>query len=229
MPCSNGEESGSGALRTRDSDDVALMLSNPPILPLAAWAAKRMTRLSYACLIYDMYPDFPVALDVIPGGPSPRPGMGTGHANGVPQRRPHRGPRGLDEATAGVQDGAGFCIFHQEGRGDPKLGRWIVYRPTAQMRKPVRPRGGLMGSFALLYSGNVGRFHELRTAIDAIGVLDDRGRDDIEFLIIGEGARKEERQRYVEGVNANLVETTGEGVLPAGSFLVGDRLFQSGL
>jgi hypothetical protein len=40
MPCSNGEESGSEALRTRDSDDVALMLSNPPILPLAAWAAK---------------------------------------------------------------------------------------------------------------------------------------------------------------------------------------------
>ena len=86
-----------------------------------------------------------------------------------------------------------------------------------------------MGSFALLYSGNVGRFHELRTAIDAIGVLDDRGRDDIEFLIIGEGARKEEHQRYVEGVNANLVETTGEGVLPVGSFLVGNRLFQSGL
>ena len=34
---------------------------------------------------------------------------------------------------------------------------------------------------------------------------------------------------YDEGINANLVETTGEGVLPAGSFLVGNRLFQSGL
>jgi hypothetical protein len=55
-----------GALRTRDSDDVALMLSNPPILPLAAWAAKRMTGLSYAYLIYDMYPDFPIVLDIIP-------------------------------------------------------------------------------------------------------------------------------------------------------------------
>jgi len=97
------------------------------------------------------------------------------------------------------------------------------------MRKPVRPGGGLTGSFALLYSGNIGRFRELRTAIDAIGVLDDRGLGDIEFLIIGEGAREEEHQRHVEGVNANLVETTGEGVLPAGSFLVGNRLFQSGL
>ena len=101
--------------------------------------------------------------------------------------------------------------------------------PRPKCKNPFAQEGGLTGSFALLYSGNIGCFHELRTAIDAIGVLDDRGRDDIEFLIIGEGARKEEHQRYVEGVNANLVETTGEGVLPAGSFLVGDRLFQSGL
>ena len=66
MPCSNGEESGSGALRTRDAADVALVLLNPPILLLVMWAAKRMTGLSYAYLIYDMYPDFPVALDIIP-------------------------------------------------------------------------------------------------------------------------------------------------------------------
>ena len=66
MPCSNGEESGSGALRTRDAADVALVLLNPPILLLVMWAAKRMTGLSYAYLIYDMYPGFPVALDIIP-------------------------------------------------------------------------------------------------------------------------------------------------------------------
>ena len=48
-------------VRTRGSDDVALVLSNPPILPLAARAAKRVCGLSYAYLIHDMYPDFPVA------------------------------------------------------------------------------------------------------------------------------------------------------------------------
>ena len=144
MPCSNGEESGSEALRTRDAADVALVLLNPPILLLVMWAAKRMTGLSYAYLIYHMYPDFPVALDIIEG-PSPRPGMGTGHANGVPRRRPHRDPRGRGEATAGVHDGAGFCVFHQKGREDSKLGGWTVYRPTAHMRKPVRPGGGAHG------------------------------------------------------------------------------------
>lgn len=51
--------------RSRGSDDVVLVLSNPPLLPLAAWAAKRICDISYGYLIYDMYPDFPVALEMI--------------------------------------------------------------------------------------------------------------------------------------------------------------------
>ena len=52
-------------VRTRDSDDVVPVLSIPPTLPLATWAAKRLRGLSYAYLIYDMDPDFPVALGMV--------------------------------------------------------------------------------------------------------------------------------------------------------------------
>jgi glycosyltransferase involved in cell wall biosynthesis len=47
-----------------------------------------------------------------------------------------------------------------------------------------------VGKFTLLYSGNIGRFHELETAIDAVELLEERGRSDIQLLIIGDGARK---------------------------------------
>ena len=49
-------------VRSRGKDEVVLVLSNPPVLPLAAWAAKRVCGFSYAYLIYDMYPDMPVGL-----------------------------------------------------------------------------------------------------------------------------------------------------------------------
>ena len=52
-------------VRTRDSDDIVLVLSIPPTFPLATWAAKRLRGLSYAYLIYDMDPDFPVALGMV--------------------------------------------------------------------------------------------------------------------------------------------------------------------
>ena len=52
-------------VRTRDSDDIVLVLSIPPTLPLATWAAKRLRGFSYAYLIYNMDPDFPVALGMV--------------------------------------------------------------------------------------------------------------------------------------------------------------------
>jgi len=57
---------------------------------------------------------------------------------------------------------------------------------------------GTHDQFTLLYSGNVGRFHELETAIDAVDVLESRGRDDVQLLVIGEGARKSELVEYVK-------------------------------
>jgi glycosyltransferase involved in cell wall biosynthesis len=59
--------------------------------------------------------------------------------------------------------------------------------------------------FTLLYSGNIGRFHELETAIDAMAKLEEDGRNDIQLLIIGEGARKKELQRQVQRDNIGNV------------------------
>jgi glycosyltransferase involved in cell wall biosynthesis len=60
--------------------------------------------------------------------------------------------------------------------------------------------------FTILYSGNVGRFHDLKTTIDAIERLEQRGRTDIQLLIIGEGAQKERLMNRVERKNINKVQ-----------------------
>ena len=157
MPCSNGEESGSGALRTRDAADVALVLLNPPILLLVMWAAKRMTGLSYAYLIYDMYPGFPVALDIIPEDRLLVRGwervmqMVYRDADrivilGDAVKRRLASTMGRDSA---------FSTKKAERIPNWEVGPFIAPRPTCE--NPFALEEGLTGSFALLCSGNIGR------------------------------------------------------------------------
>ncbi|MCS3753152.1 glycosyltransferase involved in cell wall biosynthesis [Salinibacter ruber] len=185
-------------VRTRSSDDVVLVLSNPPLLPLAAWAAKRLCGISYGYLIYDMYPDFPVALSMISDE-----SIVVRWWKGV-MRMVYRdadqivvlGDSMKERLTAKMDGGPAFSSEKIKVIPNWEDGDFIT--PTPKSENSFAHEEGLTDSFVLLYSGNIGRFHELRTAIDAIGLLEKRGRDDIEFVIIGEGARKADHQRYVE-------------------------------
>jgi glycosyltransferase involved in cell wall biosynthesis len=185
-------------IRTRDSDDVVLVLSNPPLLPLAAWAAKRICGISYGYLIYDMYPDFPVALGMI-------------SADSIVARWWEKvmrmvyrdadrivvlGESMKRRLTSKMDDDPAFSPDKVEVIPNWEDGDFIT--PIPKSENSFAREKNLTDSFVLLYSGNIGRFHELRTAIDAIGLLEERGRDDIEFVIIGEGAHKADHQRYVE-------------------------------
>ncbi len=185
-------------IRTRDSDDVVLVLSNPPVLPLAAWAAKRICGISYGYLIYDMYPDFPVALGML-------------SADSIVVRWWERvmrmvyrdadrivvlGDSMKERLTSKMDDDPTFSPEKVEVIPNWEDGDFI--KPIPKSKNSFAQEEGLTDSFVLLYSGNIGRFHELRTAIDATGLLEEQGRDDIEFVIIGEGARKADHQQYVE-------------------------------
>ena len=47
--------------------------------------------------------------------------------------------------------------------------------------------------FKVLYTGNIGRFHNLEIAIDAI-----KGKNDIEMKFVGEGALKKSLEQQAE-------------------------------
>lgn len=53
------------------------------------------------------------------------------------------------------------------------------------------------GRIRVLFAGNVGRFQGLETAVDAIGMLVDSGRHDVELVILGEGVAVDELKRDV--------------------------------
>lgn len=185
-------------VRTRGSDDIVLTLSNPPILPLAAWAAKRFRGFSYAYLIYDMYPDFPVALDMVSGD------------NVIVEawerimRMVYRDADRIvvlgDSMKRRLADkmSSDSTFSSEKIEVIPNWEDGSFISPLPKSENAFAQEHNLRDKFTLLYSGNIGRFHELRTAIDAVGLLEEHGRDDIQFLVIGEGARKDDHQAYVE-------------------------------
>jgi len=185
-------------LRHHRDDDAILTLSNPPILPLAAWFHKRITGTPYAYLVYDMYPDMAVELGYISAdGPIAR-------IWGWVMRRVYRdadrivvlGESMRDRLETKMADGEQF---------DPDkivvIPNWedeTFIEPKAKADNEFANEQDTTDTFTLVYSGNVGRFHDVETAIDAIGLLEERGRSDVQLLVIGEGARKDELESYVE-------------------------------
>ena len=185
-------------LRSRREGDVVLVLSNPPVLPLAVWAARRIRGFSYAYLIYDMYPDFPIGLGMVSAdNPIVR----------IWERAMRMVYRDADRIVV-LGDAmkqrltnkmsADSSFFPEKVSVIPNWEDGDFIQPMPKSENAFAQEHGLVDPFTLLYSGNIGRFHELRTAIDAIRLLENRGRDDIQFVVIGEGARKQEHQQYVE-------------------------------
>ncbi|WP_132057815.1 glycosyltransferase family 4 protein [Halorussus amylolyticus] len=181
----------------RRQTDVLLVVSNPPILPFAAWVKKRVSGTPYVYLIHDMYPDMPIGLGIL-------------SEDSLIARIWERGMRILyRDADRIVVLGGSMEDRLVEKMGadagfDPEkvsvIPNWEdeeFIQPMAKTKNEFAAEQGTREKFTVLYSGNIGRFHELKTVIDAIDILEKQGREDIELLIIGEGARKEELIQYV--------------------------------
>lgn len=184
-------------LRGHREDDALLVLSNPPVLPVAAWIHKRVTGTPYVYLVYDMYPDMPIALDVL---------SENSLVARVWKRAMHVIYRDADHIVV-LGDSMERRLRRKmtDSRFDPEkisvIPNWEdgdFIRPREKADNEFAREHDTIDDFTLLYSGNIGRYHELHTAIDAVDVLEARGRTDIQLLIIGEGARKSDLREYVE-------------------------------
>jgi glycosyltransferase involved in cell wall biosynthesis len=184
-------------LRRGGDDDALVVLSNPPVLPFAAWAHKRIRGTPYAYVIYDMYPDMPIGLGVLA-------------EDGIVARLWERAirmvyrdadrivvlgesmERRLDRKMA---DDPGFDSGKIEIIPNWEDGEFL--QPVEKTENEFAREQGTTDAFTLLYSGNIGRYHDVGTAIDAIEILEQRGREDIQLLVIGEGGRKPGYQQRV--------------------------------
>lgn len=163
-----------------------IFVSNPPFLPIAMWLVCRIRGWGYTYIVYDLYPDYLAELEYITkGGVIDR-------VWGTLQRRAFLaakhvvalGPRMKERISTNAGptfDAEKVRIIHNWE--DPEF-----IEPMDKSENWFSQEHDLVDPFSILYSGNIGDFHDLETLIEAAAQLRE---EDTKFLIIGEGDNKE--------------------------------------
>ncbi|MGI0488906.1 EAL domain-containing protein [Pantanalinema rosaneae CENA516] len=178
-------------LKRQHRGDLVLFVSEPPYLQTLGYIANRLFKLPYACLVYDLYPDVAVELNIVSEQnwlvrfwhAVNRQVWQQAESIIVPsetmrQRMITRYPD-LDRKITVIHNWA-----------DPT---WI--KPLAKQNNAFAHTHNLVEKFTVLYSGNMGRCHDMTTILEAARELKD---DPVQFVFIGGGPKREETIHTVE-------------------------------
>jgi glycosyltransferase involved in cell wall biosynthesis len=173
-----------GRLAIAEKPDVILAMSTPPFVSAAGAAIRSLRGTRFVYWAQDLYPELAVEFGLL--------------------RRGSPVTRMLEWASARIVLRADAVITLGEAMAARLVGKgarpervhivpnWAdpdAIRPIPHEANPFRAAHGLDGKRVVLYSGNLGRGHDLETVLAAAESF--RGRDDVVFLFIGDGARKD--------------------------------------
>jgi glycosyltransferase involved in cell wall biosynthesis len=177
-------------LRHADSRELVLLTTAPPFLPLLGYLLSRICKIRYVCLLYDLYPDIAIELGVI--------------------QKQHWIAKLWERLNCLTWQRAAAIIVLSETMKEriiakqPGIESKITVIPSwvdSEQIVPIRKRDnwfaqkhGLVEPFTVLYSGNMGRCHDLDTLFDAIVLLRDQP---IRFVCIGSGDKRKQIQQRV--------------------------------
>ncbi len=192
------------------SHDVFLLTSAPPFLPVIGYLANLALRASYVCLVYDLYPDIAIALNVIP---KHHPIARFWQAVNIQVWRKAKGIVVLSPAMK--QRIVSICpevadkisVIHSWGNPD-------LIVPIPKKDNFFARKYNLDDKFTVLYSGNMGRCHDIDTILLAAKELQN---DPIQFVFVGSGAKREKLCKEVEQLgldNCKFLPYQEKHVLP---------------
>ncbi len=163
--------------------NVLLVTTAPPFLPVLGYLAHKLFKITYVCILYDLYPDIAVALDVIPKHhPVARFWQFINRrvwqeASQIIVLSPQ-----MKQRVAGICPQAADKISVIHSWGDAKK---II--PIPKQDNWFAKEYNTVDKFTVLYSGNMGRCHDIDTILEAAKLLKD---EPIQFLCIGGGAKR---------------------------------------
>jgi glycosyltransferase involved in cell wall biosynthesis len=168
-------------LRCSRRGDLILYTTEPPYLPLLGCLLHRLTRTPYLVLLYDLYPDVLVELNVLPAS----------HWLVRLWRQFNRWMFADAQELIVLSEPMAERVRQHAPAAAAKLNvipSWADaqrIRPLAKEHNWFVQRERLQNSFTVLYSGNQGRCHDLVTVLAAALLL--RQDPGVQFLFIGGG------------------------------------------
>lgn len=173
--------------------DLLLFVSEPPYLQTLGYLIQSLFRIPYACLVYDLYPDVAVELGVlseqhwivriwnwINRSVWNRSSVIIVPSDTMQERIVQRAPHLASK----------LVVIHNWADAN-----WI--KPLEKKDNEFAKQYGLTETFTVLYSGNMGRCHDMDTILNAAIKLQ---REPIQFLFIGAGPKRLESVQRVEAL-----------------------------
>ncbi len=183
-------------LRSSRRRELVLLTTAPPFLPFLGYVVSRLCKISYVCLLYDLYPDIAIELDII--------------------KKKHWIAKFWDHCNSLTWQHSQAIIVLSDTMKDrivakqPSIAHKIsvipnwtepqVIKPLAKSQNWFAQQHGLVEPFTVLYSGNMGRCHDMDTLLDAIIRLQDKP---IKFVFIGSGDKRDYIQSEVTQLDIN--------------------------
>jgi glycosyltransferase involved in cell wall biosynthesis len=172
-------------IKAHRKHDVLLVTTAPPFLPLLGYLANVCFKMPYVCLLYDLYPDIAIALDVIPK--HHWLAIFWQNINMMVWRRAQSivvlSPNMKQRITSICPEvGDKIAVIHSWA--DPE-----AILPIAKQENWFAWKHHLVKKFTVLYSGNMGRCHDIDTILEAAKLLRD---EPIQFVCIGSGAKRKD-------------------------------------
>lgn len=172
------------ALRHLRRGDLALVVTNPPLLPYLVARACRLRGARFVLLVHDVYPDVLVRTGVL-------------GADGWVVRRLERAAGRLFERAERIvtlgRDQQRLAAGYTGNREDKfvRIPNWAdleEIQPQPRDENPLLSSLGLTGKFVVQYSGNMGRTHGLEDLLATAERL--RSEPDVHFLLVGGGGKR---------------------------------------
>lgn len=164
---------------------IVVARTDPPVVSIVAWLVVRLRGATLVTWLADLFPEIATELS-LPGG-----------AGRVGRALRWLRNRSLRSAAANIVLGESVVRYLRSEEipadrvrviRDWADGNRIQPRPKAE--NPLAREWGLVSKFIIGYSGNMGRAHLFDTVVEAMTAL--RVREDLRFLFIGDGVRKQE-------------------------------------
>lgn len=180
-------------------EDFVFITSNPPLLPLFLTIILRLRGIKYSTLTYDIYPDILVHRKFIRSG---------GVIHSIWRKCTEVYLRhSLFNVTLSIEMANTLCSSFKLPRHDvhvvePWADTTEIF-PVQSCDNPFVPMWDLENKFVVLYSGNFGITHDIKSLLEAATLL--RGHCDVEFIFVGDGIRRGEIVSHIEsGISSNV-------------------------
>jgi len=165
--------------------ETLLLTTEPPYLLFIGYFAKVFLNLPYVCLLYDLYPDIAIQLNIL----SEKHWL-TRFWSWLNLKIWHQA-----KAIIVLSPTMKKRIIAKDPNLAPKIAvihswcnpNYIIPKPKAE--NDFAMEHNLVKPFTVLYSGNMGRCHDMQTILEAAWELRE---DSIQFVFIGGGAKYED-------------------------------------